>query len=50
MLKNFLDIHREIFIIIKGNVKSIKNIVGDYRYIQTLRKEYKNDWRNFRGI
>lgn len=38
MLKQILDIHRNICIIRKGYVKSIKQIVGDFRYIHILRK------------
>lgn len=42
MLKQILEIHRDMCIIRKGYIEDFKRILKDYRYIQRMRKkEYK---------
>lgn len=38
MLKQILDVHRDICIIISGYIEDFKRILKDYRYIQRMRK------------
>lgn len=39
MIKQILEIHRDMCIIRKGYVEDFKRILKDYRYIQRMRKE-----------
>lgn len=41
MLRQILDAYKDMYIILKGNIKTIKNVVEDYRYIQRMRKGNK---------
>ena len=43
MLRQILDAYKDMYIILKGNIKTIKNVVEDYRYIQRMRKSNKKE-------
>lgn len=41
MIKQVLEVHRQLCIIRKGYIETLKRILNDYRYIQRMRKEDK---------
>lgn len=41
MIKQVLEVHRQLCIIRKGYIGTFKRILKDYRYIQRMRKEDK---------
>ena len=39
MLRQILDVYKDMYIILKGDIKTIKNVIEDYRYIRRMRRE-----------
>lgn len=39
MIKQVLEVHRQLCIIRKGYIETLRRILKDYRYIRTMRKK-----------
>ena len=41
MIKLILELHRDMCIVRKGYIETLKRIIADYRYLQRMRKANK---------